>query len=118
MGWSILKACSKRSWPCVRKPAVTLINEATELFRRIAPELVTVKLLEVEFAKQFNNAYRYIEFVGQSPIAAARGILRPVTPRHADDHKCTYYIEADADRICLGDAEFYGQRHAQYRRKH
>ena len=37
-------------------------QEAVELFRRIAPELVTVKPLEAEFAKLFNNAYRYIEF--------------------------------------------------------
>jgi len=36
--------------------------EATELFRRIVPELVTVKPIEAEFAKLFNNAYRYIEF--------------------------------------------------------
>jgi len=37
-------------------------EEAASLFRRIAPELVTVKPLEAEFAKLFNNAYRYIEF--------------------------------------------------------
>lgn len=37
-------------------------QEAADLFRRIAPELVTVKPLEAEFAKLFNNAYRYIEF--------------------------------------------------------
>jgi UDP-N-acetyl-D-mannosaminuronic acid dehydrogenase len=37
-------------------------EEAAELFRRIAPELVTVKPIEAEFAKLFNNAYRYIEF--------------------------------------------------------
>ncbi|HMF21834.1 MAG TPA: nucleotide sugar dehydrogenase [Pseudolabrys sp.] len=37
-------------------------KEAAELFRRIAPELVTVKPIEAEFAKLFNNAYRYIEF--------------------------------------------------------
>jgi UDP-N-acetyl-D-mannosaminuronic acid dehydrogenase len=36
--------------------------EATDLFRRIAPELVIVKPIEAEFAKLFNNAYRYIEF--------------------------------------------------------
>jgi UDP-N-acetyl-D-mannosaminuronic acid dehydrogenase len=36
--------------------------EAADLFRRIAPELVIVKPLEAEFAKLFNNAYRYIEF--------------------------------------------------------
>jgi UDP-N-acetyl-D-mannosaminuronic acid dehydrogenase len=37
-------------------------KEATELFSRISPELVTVAPLEAEFAKLFNNAYRYIEF--------------------------------------------------------
>jgi UDP-N-acetyl-D-mannosaminuronic acid dehydrogenase len=37
-------------------------QEAADLFRRIAPELVIVKPLEAEFAKLFNNAYRYIEF--------------------------------------------------------
>jgi UDP-N-acetyl-D-mannosaminuronic acid dehydrogenase len=37
-------------------------QEAAELFRRIAPELVIVKPLEAEFAKLFSNAYRYIEF--------------------------------------------------------
>jgi UDP-N-acetyl-D-mannosaminuronic acid dehydrogenase len=37
-------------------------REAADLFHRIAPELVVVKPLEAEFAKLFNNAYRYIEF--------------------------------------------------------
>ncbi len=37
-------------------------REACDLFRRIAPELVVVKPIEAEFAKLFNNAYRYIEF--------------------------------------------------------
>jgi UDP-N-acetyl-D-mannosaminuronic acid dehydrogenase len=37
-------------------------EEAADLFKRIAPELVTVKPIEAEFAKLFNNAYRYIEF--------------------------------------------------------
>jgi UDP-N-acetyl-D-mannosaminuronic acid dehydrogenase len=32
------------------------------LFSQIAPELVVVKPREAEFAKLFNNAYRYIEF--------------------------------------------------------
>lgn len=36
--------------------------EAADLFRKIAPELVTVRPIEAEFAKLFNNAYRYIEF--------------------------------------------------------
>jgi len=37
-------------------------KEAAGLFSRIAPELVTVRPIEAEFAKLFNNAYRYIEF--------------------------------------------------------
>jgi UDP-N-acetyl-D-mannosaminuronic acid dehydrogenase len=37
-------------------------QEASELFRQIAPELVTVRPIEAELAKLFNNAYRYIEF--------------------------------------------------------
>jgi UDP-N-acetyl-D-mannosaminuronic acid dehydrogenase len=37
-------------------------REACDLFHRIAPELVVVKPIEAEFAKLFNNAYRYIEF--------------------------------------------------------
>jgi UDP-N-acetyl-D-mannosaminuronic acid dehydrogenase len=37
-------------------------REAAALFARIAPELVTAKPREAEFAKLFNNAYRYIEF--------------------------------------------------------
>jgi UDP-N-acetyl-D-mannosaminuronic acid dehydrogenase len=37
-------------------------QEAAALFERIAPDLVIVPPLEAEFAKLFNNAYRYIEF--------------------------------------------------------
>jgi UDP-N-acetyl-D-mannosaminuronic acid dehydrogenase len=37
-------------------------QEASALFKRISPELVIVTPLEAEFAKLFNNAYRYIEF--------------------------------------------------------
>src|SRR6185312_1385295 len=37
-------------------------EEATALFRVIAPELTVLKPMEAEFAKLFNNAYRYIEF--------------------------------------------------------
>jgi UDP-N-acetyl-D-mannosaminuronic acid dehydrogenase len=37
-------------------------QEASALFRKIAPELVVVRPIEAEFAKLFNNAYRYIEF--------------------------------------------------------
>jgi UDP-N-acetyl-D-mannosaminuronic acid dehydrogenase len=38
------------------------VDAAAELFLRIAPEVVCVSPLEAEFAKLFNNAYRYIEF--------------------------------------------------------
>ena len=41
-------------------------NEASEIFRRIAPDLVVVKPIEAEFAKLFNNAYRYIEFAASN----------------------------------------------------
>jgi UDP-N-acetyl-D-mannosaminuronic acid dehydrogenase len=37
-------------------------REAAALFGRIAPELTLLKPIEAEFAKLFNNAYRYIEF--------------------------------------------------------
>jgi UDP-N-acetyl-D-mannosaminuronic acid dehydrogenase len=37
-------------------------QEAADLFRPIVPELVVVTPMEAEFAKLFNNAYRYIEF--------------------------------------------------------
>jgi UDP-N-acetyl-D-mannosaminuronic acid dehydrogenase len=37
-------------------------EEATALFKLVAPELVTLKPMEAEFAKLFNNAYRYVEF--------------------------------------------------------
>ncbi len=37
-------------------------EEASALFRPIVAELVKVKPIEAEFAKLFNNAYRYIEF--------------------------------------------------------
>lgn len=38
------------------------LEKATELFNRIAPEVVVLKPIEAEFAKLFNNAYRYLEF--------------------------------------------------------
>jgi UDP-N-acetyl-D-mannosaminuronic acid dehydrogenase len=41
-------------------------REAADLFSRIAPELVIVKPIEAEFAKLFNNAYRYIEFAASN----------------------------------------------------
>lgn len=37
-------------------------NEAAALFGRIVPEISALKPIEAEFAKLFNNAYRYIEF--------------------------------------------------------
>jgi UDP-N-acetyl-D-mannosaminuronic acid dehydrogenase len=37
-------------------------EDAASLFGPIAPELVTLTPIEAEFAKLFNNAYRYIEF--------------------------------------------------------
>jgi len=37
-------------------------QQAGALFRKIVPELVVVRPIEAEFAKLFNNAYRYIEF--------------------------------------------------------
>jgi len=37
-------------------------EEAAALFRPIVSELVMLKPIEAEFAKLFNNAYRYIEF--------------------------------------------------------
>ena len=37
-------------------------EEAAALFAPIVPEIVRVKPMEAEFAKLFNNAYRYIEF--------------------------------------------------------
>lgn len=38
------------------------VEEATALFRIIAPEIVQLDPIEAEFAKLFGNAYRYIEF--------------------------------------------------------
>ena len=37
-------------------------EEAAALFRTVAPEIVMLDPMEAEFAKLFNNAYRYIEF--------------------------------------------------------
>ena len=59
-------------------------KEASEIFKRIAPELVVVKPIEAEFAKLFNNAYRYIEFaasnqfymIAKSAGADYRAIMR------------------------------------------
>ncbi len=41
-------------------------KEAVAIFGRIAPEVVVVKPIEAEFAKLFNNAYRYIEFAASN----------------------------------------------------
>ncbi|MDA0745477.1 MAG: nucleotide sugar dehydrogenase [bacterium] len=37
-------------------------NEAADLFQKLAPEIVRLTPMEAEFAKLFNNAYRYIQF--------------------------------------------------------
>lgn len=52
-------------------------QEAAALFQRITPELVRVSPLEAEFAKLFNNAYRYIEFAATNQfymIAKSAGV--------------------------------------------
>ena len=51
--------------------------EATKLFEMIAPEIVSVTPMEAEFAKLFNNAYRYIEFAATNEfylIAKSAGL--------------------------------------------
>ena len=52
-------------------------QEAAALFKQIAPELVPLKPIEAEFAKLFNNAYRYIEFAATNQfylIAKSAGV--------------------------------------------
>jgi UDP-N-acetyl-D-mannosaminuronic acid dehydrogenase len=52
-------------------------EEASKLFSAIAPELVVVTPREAEFAKLFNNAYRYIEFAAANQfylIAKSAGL--------------------------------------------
>jgi UDP-N-acetyl-D-mannosaminuronic acid dehydrogenase len=52
-------------------------QEAGKLFAAISPELVVVTPKEAEFAKLFNNAYRYIEFATTNQfylIAKAAGV--------------------------------------------
>jgi UDP-N-acetyl-D-mannosaminuronic acid dehydrogenase len=52
-------------------------EEAAKLFSVIAPELVLVTPREAEFAKLFNNAYRYIEFAAANQfylIAKSAGV--------------------------------------------
>jgi UDP-N-acetyl-D-mannosaminuronic acid dehydrogenase len=51
--------------------------EAAKLFSAIAPELIVVTPREAEFAKLFNNAYRYIEFAAANQfyqIAKSAGV--------------------------------------------
>jgi UDP-N-acetyl-D-mannosaminuronic acid dehydrogenase len=51
--------------------------EAAKLFSAIAPELIVVSPREAEFAKLFNNAYRYIEFAAANQfyqIAKSAGV--------------------------------------------
>jgi len=53
------------------------VEEATALFRAIAPEIVALQPIEAEFAKLFGNAYRYIEFAATNQfylIAQAAGL--------------------------------------------
>ena len=50
---------------------------AAELFALISPELVRVRPIEAEFAKLFNNAYRYIQFAAANQfytIADSAGV--------------------------------------------
>jgi UDP-N-acetyl-D-mannosaminuronic acid dehydrogenase len=52
-------------------------QEAAKLFSAVASELVTVTPREAEFAKLFNNAYRYIEFAAANQfylIAKSAGL--------------------------------------------
>ncbi|MGE0034223.1 MAG: nucleotide sugar dehydrogenase [Xanthobacteraceae bacterium] len=52
-------------------------EDAAKLFSAIAPELVVVTPREAEFAKLFNNAYRYIEFAAANQfylIAKSAGV--------------------------------------------
>jgi UDP-N-acetyl-D-mannosaminuronic acid dehydrogenase len=53
------------------------VEEATALFKTIAPETVELDPTEAEFAKLFGNAYRYIEFAATNQfylIAQAAGV--------------------------------------------
>jgi len=52
-------------------------QEAAELFEMIAPEVVRLSPMEAEFAKLFNNAYRYIQFAAANQfymIANSAGV--------------------------------------------
>ncbi len=77
-------------------------QEAVDLFRRIAPELVIVKPLEAEFAKLFNNAYRYIEFAATNQfymIAKSAGVDYQAITK-AMKHNYPRAEELSAARIC------------------
>ena len=53
------------------------VDEAAALFGPLVSELVTVTPMEAEFAKLFNNAYRYIEFAATNQfylIAKSAGV--------------------------------------------
>ncbi|WP_421658631.1 nucleotide sugar dehydrogenase [Leptothermofonsia sp. ETS-13] len=52
-------------------------HDAAELFELIAPEVVRLTPMEAEFAKLFNNAYRYIQFAAANQfymIANSAGV--------------------------------------------
>jgi UDP-N-acetyl-D-mannosaminuronic acid dehydrogenase len=62
---------------CARVLTPAAEAAAAKLFSAIAPEQVTVRPREAEFAKLFNNAYRYIEFAAANQfylIAKAAGV--------------------------------------------
>lgn len=53
------------------------VEEASALFKVVAPEIVTLDPIEAEFAKLFGNAYRYIEFAATNQfylIAKSAGL--------------------------------------------
>jgi 3-hydroxyisobutyrate dehydrogenase-like beta-hydroxyacid dehydrogenase len=56
-------------------------QEAGKLFSAITPELVVVNPKEAEFAKLFNNAYRYIEFATTNEFSDRQGRRRRL-PAH------------------------------------
>jgi UDP-N-acetyl-D-mannosaminuronic acid dehydrogenase len=52
-------------------------HDAVALFEQISPEVVVVSPIEAEFAKLFNNAYRYIEFAATNEfylVAKSAGV--------------------------------------------
>ncbi len=61
----------------IRGTTPEAVEEATALFKTIAPETVELDPTEAEFAKLFGNAYRYIEFAATNQfylIAQAAGV--------------------------------------------